>query len=137
MTIRVIDFYRRTDKKNGRNPYIQELEDPTFYILSYVNGKVRELTLKLSGKFECPLLDTLRDFDIESYRNYIIIVNFLLGEDGEKVQRSWGITKKDLRELIFELYFTLIRVHATCGWFKKALLIAVGMWKFFMGRKIK
>ena len=137
MAISVIDFYRKIDSKNGRNPFIQALQDPTFYILAYVNGKVRELTLKLSGEFECPSLDSFKYFNIESYRNYVIIVNFLLGENGEKVRKSWGITKEDFRELIFELYFILVKEHSTCGWLKKALLVVLGMWKFFIGRKIK
>ena len=137
MTISVIDFYRKIENKDDRNPFSPVLQSPTFYILAYVNGKVRELTLKLSGEFECPSLDSFKDFNIESYRNYIIIANFLTGEGGERAKRSWGLSEEDFRELIFELYFILVKEHSTCGWFKRALLVLLGMWKHFVGRKLK
>ena len=137
MAISVIDFYRKIEDKSDRNPFNLLLQSPTFYILSYVDGKVKELTLRLKGEVECPVITSLKDFETEGYKNYIIITNILLGEEGERVRKSWGLTKEDFRELIFELYFALIREHATCGVFKKALLVLIGMWKFFVGRKLK
>jgi hypothetical protein len=91
----------------------------------------------MAGNIECPSLGFFKDFNIEGYRNYLIIVNFLLGENGERVRIAWGLTKEDFRELIFELYFILIKEHATCGLFKKGMLVLIGLWKFFLGRKLK
>lgn len=135
MTINVIDFYRKVEEKGIKNPFIESLENPIFYILSRVNGKIRELTLKLSGKVECPPLDSFKDFEVDSYRSYLMITDFLLGENGESVRRRWGLSKGDFRELIFKLYFILVREHSTCGSFRKVILLLLGMWKYIMGRK--
>ena len=137
MAISVIDFYRKIEEKSDRNPFNLVLQSPTFYILSYVNGKIKELTLKLKGEIDCPIISSLKDFETEGYKNYIIITNFLLGEEGEKVRINWGLSKEDFRELIFELYFTLVKEHAACGIVKKAILMLIGMLKFFIGGKIK
>jgi hypothetical protein len=133
LAINVIDFYRRV--KGKENIFTEALESPTFYILSYVNGKMRELTLKLSGKVECPPLNSFKDFDVESYRSYLMITDFLLGENGESVRRRWGLSKGDFRDLVFKLYFTLVREHSTCNLFKKVILLLLGMWKYIMGRE--
>ena len=135
LAISVIDFYRKIEDKETLNPFIGALQDPTFFILAYLNGRVRELTLKLSGEFKCPSLRNFKDFEIESYRSYIIITEFLLGENGERVRKAWGVTEEDFRELIFELYFCLVKEYSTCGFFKKVFLIFVGIWKLFAGRK--
>ena len=137
MVINVFDFYRKIEDKSDKNPFSPVLQNPTYYILSEVNGKVRELTLKLKGEVECPIITSLKDFEVEGYKNYTIITNFLLGEEGERVRRSWGLTREDFKELIFELYFALVKEHTTCGIIKKGLLVFLGMWKFFIGRKLK
>lgn len=134
MAIDVLDFSIEEDKVN---PFAIVLHDPIFDILAYVNGNLRELTLKMSGEVTCPEISSLKDFEFESYRNYLMITEFLLGEQGENVRRNWGLSKDDFRELIFEMYFTLVKEHATCGFFKKALLIFIGIWKFFRGRKLR
>ena len=136
MAISVIDFYRRVEGRGIGNPFMEALESPVFYILSRVNGKLRELTLKLSGEVKCPSLNSFENFEVESYRSYIIITDFLLGENGENVRRRWGLSKRDFRELIFKLYFALIREHSTCNWMKKVILLSLGVWKFFE-RKVK
>lgn len=136
MTISVLDFYRKIEDASSKNPFTPVLHDPVFYILSYVNGKVKELTLKLSGEVEYPLVVS-KDFEIESYKSYIIITDYLLGEQGDNVRKKWGLSKEDFRELIFEMYFALIKEHSTCNCIKRAFLVLLGIWKFFAGRKIK
>ena len=136
MALSVIDFYRRVEARGTANPFIEALESPVFYILARVNGKLRELTLKLSGEVKCPSLNSFEDFEVESYRSYMMITDFLLGEHGENVRKRWGLSKGDFRGLIFKLYFALIREHSTCGWFKKVILLLLGVWKFFE-RKVK
>ena len=70
-------------------------------------------------------------FDIDA------ITDFLLGESREILRQSWGLSKEDFKELFFELYFCLLKKYAKCGIFKKVFLIFVGLWKFFIGRKLK
>ena len=134
MAIDVLDF---NIEEGNVNPFAIVLHDPVFNILAYVNGSLRELTLKMSGEVTCPEISSLNDFEFESYRSYLMITEFLLGEQGENVRRSWGLSKDDFRELIFEMYFTLDEEHSTCGFFKKALLIFIGICKFFRGRKLR
>lgn len=138
MTINVIDFYREDNGESLQNPFVTLVERPVFSILVDVNGRTKEFVLKLSGAVECPfhIIENLKDFEIESYRNYLIITDFLLGENGEKLRENWGFTKEDFRELIFELYFCLVKEHATCGIFKKAFLVLIGLWKFYMRRRL-
>ena len=137
MTINVIDFYREKDGESLHNPFLLSLQGPTFGILADVDGKRKELILKLSGSVEYPSTKGLKDFDAESYGNYIIITNFLLGENREILRQNWGLSKEDFRELFFELYVCLLKEHTTCGLFKKALLMFIGLWKFYAGRKLK
>ena len=136
MTIQVLDFNKEITVEDN-NPFLQALHEPVFNIMAYVDGKFRELTLKLSGEVKCPIFKGLKDFDSESYRNYLIIADFLLGEHGQRLRESWRLSKEDFRELIFELYFVLVKEHSTCGFFKKAFLIFVGICKFYMGRKLR
>jgi hypothetical protein len=136
LAISVLDFNKEIEEQDS-NPFLLSFHEPIFNILAYVNGKFKELTIKMSGEVECPSVKNLKDFDLESYRNYIIITEFLLGEHGQRIRESWGLSKEDFRELIFELYFALVREHATCNSFKKALLLFIGIWKFFIGRKLR
>lgn len=136
MTINVLNFYSDI-KEEGVKVLPKVFHSPTFYILAKVDGKLRELTLKLSGEVKCPALKDQKDFDINGCRDYLIITDFLLGENGERVRLSWGLTKEDFRELIFELYFALVKEHSTCGIFRKSFLLLFGTWKFFMGRRLK
>ena len=136
MAIDVLDFYIE-DSKGSANPFLIELHEPTFCILVRSQGKIRELVLKMSGDVKCPSLNDLKDFVLESYRNYLIITEFLLGEQGQRVRESWGLSKEDFRELIFELYFCLVSMHSRCSVLKKAFLILVGLWKFHLGRKLR
>ena len=136
MSIRVLDFNKEITVEDN-NPFLQVLHEPIFNIMVYVDGKFRELTLKMSGEVKCPDLKTLKDFNLESYRNYLIIVDFLLGEFGERLRESWRLSKEDFRELIFELYFCLIKEHTKCGILKKAFLVLIGLWKFYAGRKLR
>ena len=122
MSIRVLDFNKEITAEDA-NPFLQEFHGPVFNIMVYVDGKFRELTLKMSGIVKCPVFKGLKDFDSESYRNYLIIADFLLGEHGQRLRESWRLSKEDFRELIFELYFCLVKEHATCGVWKKAFLI--------------
>lgn len=135
LAIVVLDFYRRPEGKVV-NPFLSVLHSPIFYILVKVNGKIRELVIKTSEDIKCPRTGALRDFQIEGYRNYLMITDFLLGENREIVRRKWGLTKEDFKELIFELYCTLLNRYTTCGVFKRALLYIIGMWKFHIGRKL-
>ena len=135
LTISVLNFYSRT--KESKVAFPKVLHSPTFYILAKVDGKLRELTLKLSGEVKCPPLKDQKDFSAIGCRDYLIITDFLLGENGERVRLSWGLTKEDFRELIFELYFALVKEYSTCGVLRKSFLLLFGAWKFFMGRKIK
>lgn len=135
MAISVYNFY--SNIKSADNPFLQVLENPTFYILVKLNGKMRELALKMSGDVKCPPIKVAGDFEIESCRNYLVITDYLMGEYGDRVRESWGLSKEDFRELVFELYFCLVKEHSKCGIFKKALLILFGMWKFFVGKVIK
>ena len=134
MTIAVIDFYRNIGKK--QNIFATSLKDPVFYILSKVNGRMKELTLKLTGDIRFPDFSRLKDFEVEAYRNYYIIVNFLLGEKKDVIRESWGLTKGDYKELIFELYCALLKNHATCGVVKRGFLYVIGIWKFYFGGKL-
>ena len=125
------------DKRSTSNPFSPLPEKPTFVILAEVEGKKRELILKLSEGIKCIEVDTnkLRDFKTEGYRNYLIITDFLLGENKERVRQSWGLSKEDYRELFFELYFCLLKEYTTCGLFKKAFLAVIGLCKFYLGGK--
>ena len=129
MTLQVIGFYRR-----GRNPFSNYLVDPIFYILVSRNGKVKEYTLKLSGRFYYTIPKDLKYFKEEEYRNHKVITDFLLGDNKERIRDSWGLTKAEYRELIYGLYFTLVKNYTTCGWFKKGFLLLIGFLKFKMGR---
>ena len=129
MTISVIDFYRKIE---DTNPFIKELKDPTFFILAYVNGKMRELTLKLVGNYPYIGFST-KDFQPDAYKNYHIILNFIKGERSEAVRKSWGLTTEDFNELKHELGFTLIKSHATCGWFKKVFLMFKALLRSYFG----
>ena len=135
MTIAVLNYYRRTQDKKV-NPFLSVLHSPIFYILAKVNGKTRELVIKTSEDIECPRTAALTDFQIEGYRNYLMITDFLLGGNGEIVRRKWGLSKEDFKELIFELYCALLRNYTVCGIFRRACLYLIGMWKFYMGRKL-
>ena len=137
MAISVLDFYKEKDGKDTKNPFLTSLHEPTFVLLVKANGKIKEFVLKLSGEVKCPSVCGLKDFELESYRNYLIITDFLLGENRDKLRQRWGFTKEDFKELIFELYFCMIKEHAPCSLFKKMLLILIGSLKFFVGRKLK
>lgn len=128
MTLKVIGFYRK-----GKTAFITYLIDPTFYILVSRNKKVKEYTLKLSGKYYYVTPGNLRDFKPEEYKNYNIITKFLLGENKDRIRDCWGLTKKEYRELIFGLYFLLVKQYATCGWFKKGFLLLAGFIKYKIG----
>lgn len=129
MTLNVIGFYRK-----GRNPFATYLLDPIFYILVSKDKKVKEYTLKLSGKFYYTVPNDLKEFKEEEYRNYKIITDFLLGDNKERIRDSWGLTKEEYRGLIFGLYFILVKNCTTCNWFKKGFLLLAGFLKFKMGR---
>lgn len=135
MTISVVDFNREIGKEWEANPFSQVLKNPIFDIIVFINDKLKIFTLKIAGEIDCPLIPAGGDFEPEFYRNYLIIANFLLGEDGEGARKSWGLSKKDFRELIFSLYFALIKEHATCSFLKRAFLYLMGKWKFFI-RKV-
>lgn len=136
MSIKVLDF-RKEIGAEDINPFLKVLHDPVFNILARVNNKLRILTIEMSGDVECPSIKDLKDFDINGYRNYVVIVDFLLGEYGQKVRESWRLSKVSFRELIFALYFCLIKEYAKCGFLKKAFLIFVGLAKFYIGRKLR
>jgi hypothetical protein len=136
MAIKVLDFNKEIEEQDN-NPFLQTLHEPIFNIMVYINGKFKELTIKMSGDVKCPDIKNLKDFDFESYRNYLIITDFLLGEFGERLKGSWGLSKEDFRELIFELYFCLVKEHTTCGILKKVFLVFLGLWKFYVGRKLR
>lgn len=137
MTINVIDFYREKDGEGLNNPSLLSLQGPIFGILADIDGKRKELVLKLSGSVEYPLTKGLKDFDADSYGNYLIITDFLLGENREILRQNWGLSKEDFRELFFELYVCLLKEHTTCSLFKKALLMFIGFCKFYIGRKLR
>ena len=132
MTINVLNFY--SNIKNNEN--LKVFHSPIFYILVKVNGKLRELTLKLAGEVRCPAIKAQEDFKFEGCRDYIMITDFLLSNNGERVRGSWGLTKEDFRELIFELYFTLVKEHSKCSTFRRACLLLFGVWKFFIGKRL-
>lgn len=129
MTLNVIGFYRK-----GKTALITYLVDPIFYILVSKDKKVKEYTLKLSGKYYYVTPKNLRDFKAEEYKNFNIITKFLLGENKDRIRDSWGLTKEEYRELIFGLYFLLVKQYATCGWLKKGFLLLAGLIKFKIGR---
>lgn len=129
MALKVIGFY-----KKGRNPFTTYLLDPTFYILVSRNNKVKEYTLKLSGRYYYVTPRDLRDFSAEEYKNYNIITNFLLGDNKERIRDSWGLGKKEYKELIHGLYSLLVKDYSTCGWLKRSLLMFKGFIKFKFGR---
>ena len=132
MALKVIGFYRRTKNKN---PFITALIDPMFYILVSRDKKVREFTLKLSGKFSYIMPHDLEGFDFEAFRNYNIITDFLLGENRDRIRENWGLTKQEYRDLVFQLYFVLVRSYSTFGWFKKEMLVFLGKLKYYFGRR--
>lgn len=134
--VSIIDFYRKVEEGEDSNPFALSLTNPVFCILMRVDGKVREVVLRLSGEVACPLLGSCEDFTAEGYRDYTILTDFLLGEKGEALRKRWGFSEEEFRELIFKLYFTLIREHSTCSFPKKFFLLLVGIWKFIVGRKI-
>ena len=129
MTVEVIGFY-----KKGRNPFPTYLVNPNFFILTKKDKKVKEYTLKLSGKYYYVTPKDLRDFKAEEYKNYIIITNFLLGDNKERIRDSWGLTKEEYRDLIYGMYFLLVRNYATCNLFKKGFLLLKGFIKYKLGR---
>ena len=133
MSVKVIGFYR---KKDNRSLFQTILLDPTFYILVRVNGKVRELVLKLSGRYPYHVSSDFSDFEHEAYKNFLVIERALLGDNGENIRVRWGLSVKDFRELTFELYFTLLNNYATCGKVKKFLLLFIGLIKYYTGRRL-
>lgn len=137
MIVSVLDFYRKETEEGIGNPFLTTLHEPIFFIVVNLDGKKRELVLKMSGDVECPPVKNVKDFEFESYRNYLIITNFLLSEQGNKIRLHWGLSEEDFREFIFELYFCLVNNYSTCGMFKKAFLVLLGLWKFYAGRKLR
>lgn len=133
MSVKVIGFYR---KKDSRNLFQTILLDPTFYILVRRDDKVRELVLKLSGRYPYHVSLDFSDFEHEAYKNFVVIERALLGDNGENIRVRWGLSKKDFRELTFELYFNLLNNYATCGEFRKGLLLLIGLFKYYTGRRI-
>ena len=131
MTFKVLDFYRKAD---DINPFVSVLKDPTFCILINREGKSRELVLNLKGEFPYVSYPELECFEQEAYKNYNIIVNFLLGENRENVRLNWGFTSEEYKTLIFELYKILVKNHSYYGWFKKKLLLLLGYLKFNSGK---
>ena len=131
MNFKVLDFYR---KINDTNPFVTVLKDPIFYILINKDGKARELVLEMKGEFPYLSFPDLECFEEEAYRNYNIIVNFLLGEHRERIQFRWDLNNKDYGDFIFELYKILVNNHSYYGWFKKKLLILLGYLKYSSGK---
>ena len=129
MTLEVVGFYRK-----GRNPLPTYLIDPTFYILTRNGKKVKEYTLKLSGRYYYVTPTNLRGFSAEEYKNYTIITNFLLGDNKERIKDSWGLSREEYKELIYGMYSSLIKNHSTYGWFKKSCLLFKEFLKFKIGR---
>ena len=132
MSLKVIGFYRRIKNKN---PFTTALIDPIFYILVSRNKKVKEFTLKLSGKFSYVTPFDLENFEPEGYKNYNIITDFLLGENRDRIRANWGLTVKEYRDLIFQLYYVLVRSYGKGSWLKKEVLVLLGKLKYYFGRR--
>lgn len=131
MALRVIGFY-----KKGRSPFPTYLLDPTFYILVSKDNKVKEFTLKLSGRYYYVTPRDLKDFGAEGYKNYTIITNFLQGENRDRIRESWGLSEEEYNKLIFEMYEALVREHSLCGCLKRHWLEFTGFLKFKLGRLV-
>lgn len=132
MTLKVIGFYRRTKNKN---PFTTSLVDPVFYVLVCRNKKVKEFTLKLLGKFSYLTYDTPKGFDVDAYRNYSVITDFLLGKYRDTIRANWGLTRKEYRDLIFQMYFVLVKNHTNISLAKKVFLVLAGFIKYYLGGK--
>lgn len=133
MALKVIDFYRKTGRK--RSIFMAFLKDPVFYILVRINGKIKELTLKLSGDILCPSVPPLGCVDSEAHRNYMIIIDALTGKNRDRIRRDLGFSKREFREIIFQIYCILIFKHTTCSSLERVVLFLLGLWKFYI-RKV-
>lgn len=134
VSVKVIGFYKRKDNKSL---FWTIILDPTFYILAQVNGKVRELVLRLSGRYPYYVSSDFTDFEHEAYKNFVVISKVLLGDNGENIRVKWGLTKKEFKELIWGLFLTLLKNSATCGKFRKFILFVSGILKYYVGGKLK
>jgi hypothetical protein len=128
---KVLDFYRKAE---SINPFIPTLEDPTFCILINRDGKSRELVLNMRGKYSYIADPDMDCFEEEAYKNFHIIVEFLTGDNKELLRERWGLTSKEYKYVIFELYKILVNNHSYFGWLKKKLLILLGYIKFNSGK---
>ena len=54
----------------------------------------------------------------------------------EAVMASWGLSERDYKDLIFDMYCVLVSKHCTCGFLKRLFLYCVGIWKFYIGGKV-
>ena len=133
MSVAVLDFYQR--KKNNKFPNKYVYRDPVFYILAKVNGRLKELALKLAGDIKPPSTVGLKDFEEEAYICYTIIVNAFLSDSGEAIRVSWGLSERDFKDLIFDMYCVLVSKYSKCGFIKRFLLYFSGVCKFYFGGK--
>lgn len=129
--IKVLDFYR---KKDSINPFITVLKDPVFCILVNDESKTKELILNIKGEFPYMNCPDLESYEEEAYKDYEIIIDFLLGESRELLRDRWGLTDKEYEKFIFELKKVLIENHSFYDWFKKKLLVFLEFLKFYTGR---
>ena len=132
MALKVIDFYRKSGRK--RTIFMAFLKDPIFYVLVRLNGKIKELTLKLSGEILCPSSPSVPYVDPEAHRNYSVIIDSLTGKNREKIRKDWGLSKREFREIIFQIYCTFIFKHTICSKWERFVLFLIGMWKFYIGK---
>ena len=132
MSVTVLDFYQ---KRRNKFPNKFVTKGPVFYVLAKVNGRLKELALRLAGDIKAPSTAGLKDFEAEAYKCYVIITEVLLSDKKEAVMASWGLSERDYKDLIFDMYCVLVSKYSKCGFIKRFLLYFSGVCKFYFGGK--
>ena len=128
MTIRVIDFYQR---KKNKFPNKFVWRDPVLYVLAKVDGKLKEMALRLAGDIKPPSIINLKDFEAEAYCNFVVITNALLSDMRENIRQSWKLSERDFKDLIFDMYCIMVSRYCTCGFIRRFFLYLAGVWKYY------
>lgn len=127
LTLEIIEYKR----EGNDGSFVGLLKDPTFCILISEGGKVREVAIKVRGEFPSCSLSETSFYEEEAYRNYKIIKNFIISDEGQGFLDRINI---DEDVLVLGLYKALVKHHSYFGWFKKKLLVILEYLKYYSGK---
>lgn len=127
MTLEIIEYRR----EGHEGSFVGLLKNPTFCILISEGGKVREVAIKVRGEFSSYPFSETSFYEEEAYRNYKILYNFIMSDEGQGFLDRINI---DEDVLILGLYKVLVKHHSVFGWLKKKLLVILEYLKYYSGK---